>query len=38
MEENLIVIRDPKYLCFNFHWPKDVHEDSRHEIEFLIVS
>ena len=22
MEENMIVIRDPKTFCFNFDWPK----------------
>ena len=31
MEENMIVIRD-------FHWPKDVDEKSKHEIEFIIKS
>ena len=23
MEENMIVIRDPKNFCFNFDWPED---------------
>ena len=38
MEENMIVIRDPKTFCFNFDWPKDVDENLKHEIEFLIKS
>ena len=36
MEENMIVIRDQKTLCFNFGWPKDVDENLKHEIEFII--
>ena len=38
MEENMIVIRDPKACCFNFDWPKDVDENLKHEIEFIIKS
>ena len=38
MEENMIVIRDPKIFCFNFDWPKDVDENLKHEIEFIIKS
>ena len=38
MEENLIVIRDPKTFCFNFDWHKDVDENLKHEIEFIIKS
>ena len=38
MEENMIVIRDPKTFCFNFDWPKDVDENLKHEIEFIIKS
>ena len=34
MEENIIMIRDPKTFYFNFHWPKDVDENLMHEIEF----
>ena len=34
MEENMIVIRDPKTFCFNFDWPKYVDENFKHEIEF----
>ena len=35
MEENMIVVSDPKNFCFNFDWPKDVHENLKHEIEFI---
>ena len=38
MEENIIVIRDPKTFCFNFDWPKYVEENLKHEIEFIIKS
>ena len=38
MEENMIVITDPKTFCFNFDWPKDVNENLNHEIEFIIRS
>ena len=31
MEENMIVIRDPKTFCFNFGWPKDVEKNLKHE-------
>ena len=34
----MIVIRDPKTFCFNFDWPKDVDENLKHEIEFIIKS
>ena len=30
------MIRDPKTFCFKFHWPKDVNENLKHEIEFII--
>ena len=36
MEENMIVIRDPKTFCFNFDWLKDVNENLKHETEFII--
>ena len=36
MEENMIVIRDPKALYFDFICPKDVDENLKHEIEFSI--
>ena len=32
------MIRDPKTFCFNFDWQKDVDEDLKHEIEFIIKS
>ena len=34
----MIVIRDPKTFCYNFHWSKDVNENLIHEIEFIIKS
>ena len=37
-EENMIVIRDPKTFYFNFNWPKDVDENMKHDIEFIIKS
>ena len=36
MEENIIVIRDPKTFYFNFDRPKDFDENLNHEIEFII--
>ena len=38
MEENMIVIRDLQTFCFNFDWSKDVDENLKHEIEFIIKS
>ena len=35
MEENMIVIRDPKTIHFNFDLPKDVDENLKREIEFI---
>ena len=32
----MIVIRDPKTFCFNVDWPKNVDENMKHEIEFII--
>ena len=34
----MIVIKDLKTFCFNFDWPKDVDENLKHEIEFIIKS
>ena len=34
----MIVIRDPKTFCFNFDWPKDVDENLKHKIGFIIKS
>ena len=31
-----IVIRDPKSFFFNFDWPKNVDENLKHKIEFII--
>ena len=38
MEENVIVIRDPKTYYFHFDWPKDVDENLKHYVEFVIKS
>ena len=38
MEENMIVIRDPKIFCFNFDWSKYVDENLKHEIDLIIKS
>ena len=38
MEENMIVIRDPKFFCFNFDWSKYVDENLKHEIDLIIKS
>ena len=32
----MIVIRDPKTFCFNFRIPKDIDENLKREIEFII--
>ena len=36
MEENMIVIRAPKTFYFNVDWLKDVDENLKHEIEFIM--
>ena len=38
MEENMIVIIDPKPFHSDFDWPKDVDENLKHEIQFIIKS
>ena len=38
MEENMIVIRDPKTFCLSFDWSKDLDENLKHEIKFIIKS
>ena len=38
MDENLVVIRDPKTFCFNFDLPKDVDKNLKCEIKFFIKS
>ena len=34
----MIAIRDPKTFYFDFDWPKDVDENLKHEIEFIMKS
>ena len=36
MIENMIAIRNPKTFCFNFGLPKDLDENLKREIEFII--
>ena len=36
MEDNMIVIREPKTFYFNFDWSKKVDKSLKHEIEFII--
>ena len=36
MEQNTIMIKDPKTFYFDFDWPKDVDENLKHKIEFII--
>ena len=38
MGENMIVIGDPWTCCFNFDLPKDIDENLKREIEFIIKS
>ena len=38
IEENMIVIRDPKSFCFHFDFPKNIDEKVKCEIEFIIKS
>ena len=38
MEDNMIVVRCPKTLCFNFDRPKDVDENLKRETEYIIKS
>ena len=38
IEENMIVMRDSKFFCFDFDWSKNVNENLKHEIEFIIKS
>ena len=34
----MIVMRDPKTFYFYFDWPKEVNENLKHEIEFIMKS
>ena len=36
MEENMVVIREPKTFYFDFDLPKNVDENLKHEIKFII--
>ena len=38
MEENVVVIRDPKTFYFDFHCAEDVDENLKHGIELIIKS
>ena len=38
MEENMIVIRDPRTFYFRSDWPKDFDENLKDEIELIIKS
>ena len=38
MEGNTIVVRDLKTFYFGFDWPKNVDENLKHEIDFIIKS
>ena len=38
MEENMIVIRDPKTFYFYFYWPKNVDDNLKNEIGLIIKS
>ena len=38
MEENIIVIRGPKTFCLSFDYSKDIDENLKHHIEFIIKS
>ena len=34
----MIVVRDTKTFSFDFDWPKDVDENLKHKIEYIIKS
>ena len=38
MEEKMIVIRDPETFRFSFDWPKNVDENLKRKLEFIIKS
>ena len=38
MEENMMVMSDPKIFYFHFNWRKDLDESLEHETEFIIKS
>ena len=38
MQENMVVMGEPKTFNVDFHWPRDVDENLKHGIEFIIKS
>ena len=38
MEENMVVITDPKTFYFDFVWSEDVDENLKHKIEIIVKS
>ena len=34
----MVLIREPKTFCFDFHWSKYVYENLKHKIQFLVKS
>ena len=36
MEENVVVIREPKTFSFDFDWPNNADRNLKHEIELII--
>ena len=38
MEENMVVMREPRTFCFDFVLLKDVDRNLKHETEFMIKS
>ena len=38
MEENMVLIRDPKTFCFDFDRAKDFDKNLKHKIEFITKS
>ena len=36
MEENMVLIREPKTFYFDFDWPKNVDKNLKLEIKFII--
>ena len=38
MEENMVVMREPRTFCFDFVLVKDVDRNLKHETEFMIKS
>ena len=38
MEENMVIIKEPKTSYFDFDWPKNFDENFKHEFKFIIKS